>query len=407
MKKHLLLAGGDSTTLSQLSVLPLGITYLSAEETEVKDNICRTITFHPESPKEELFRHLHELHRQHPFDAVISFKEDWLELASELKEELDIAGNPLRPVLLSRDKGLFREVLKDTDLGNVPYRLVRSDAELKEFQKEVNTTVILKPVKGSGSFGVKLLTQEQLSNGSVNFLDDIPFEWMKGGSGVTYIAEAFIPGKEFSIEALTDKGVHEIVTITERRIVAEDRFVGKGHIIPAQLEPQLKKQIREKVCAMLDAIGHWQGPTHTELKIFNGDIYMVETQTRTGGANIWNLVEMTTGTGLRQKAVCSLLDIPYQPAQPICKVAGVAYLHSEEGVLEEIIDNSGLLAAEHIHTFKFNYRPGEYMKPIEDSLDRRGYVVVKGESYGLVKQYLEQADNSFQFIIHKQHGTHR
>jgi len=398
--KHLLLIGGDSTTLEQLGQLPIRITYVTNDPSGLTASLHHTVRATHTTAPQSLLTQLLPLHRATPFSGVISFKEEWLELAAGIGELLNIPGNPVRPVILSRDKALFRQELRHSQLGNVPYQLINSATDLIRFQQRIDGPVILKPVKGAGSFGVRLIQPSALSTEAAcnALLQDVEHEWMRG-STAQYIAEAFMPGKEFSIEALSKDGQHQIVTITERRIIAEDRFIGKGHIIPANLPASSIIRIHSAVIMMLNMIGQRFGASHTELKIHNNEIYIMETQTRTGGAQIWNLAEMTTGINLRQKAVCDLMDLSYEPASAVCKVAGVSYLHSNPGILEDIIDRDNLLRHDHIHEFQFKYNKGEYMKAIDDSLDRRGFVVVRGPDYPFVHQSLEKIDNNFEFVI--------
>ena len=75
------------------------------------------------------------LHAQAPFDAVVSFQEFGVLTAGLIQERLGIKGNPLAPVLLTRDKCKMREHMQATRLPSIPFARVSSAQQVIDFAR--------------------------------------------------------------------------------------------------------------------------------------------------------------------------------------------------------------------------------------------------------------------------------
>ena len=97
------------------------------------------------------------------------------------------------------------------------------------------------------------------------------------------IAEAVLSGSEFSVEAMSVDGRHEILAITGKLTTGEPEFVELGHWQPAELRSDQRDAVVNRTVEILDAIGHRTGPSHTEVMVDGPNIGLIETHTRFGG----------------------------------------------------------------------------------------------------------------------------
>lgn len=385
---RLLLIGSDDNTMHCLKDLPCTIFYLSEHRL---NNNYPNIAFEQTidlQKVDELMDSVHRLHKKYDLDGVIGFKEETLEISALVAHRLGINGlSTPHAVRVSRDKIQFRKLLNEHDFNAVAYATVNNVQAIENFITTHKFDVILKPALGAGSYNTSRLNYGE----KITRLPANEYWWMSR-SEEEYLIEEFIPGTEYSVETLSYDSRHHIVAIVERRTISDNYFVGKGHIVPANINPELHEKIKHTIEKLLDTIQYKFGPSHTEVKVFQGDVYVIETQTRAGGANIWQMVERVTGINVKREIICRLLGIEAPHQNPKVNCTGVCYFHSKKGILDKIIDKENLLESEAIWKKAIKFMPGDPMPDIQCSDDRRGFAIVHGENYVKVKTLLEKLD---------------
>jgi biotin carboxylase len=314
------------------------------------------------------------LHRAKPFESVLSFQEFGVMNAALIRESLGLFGNPLRPVTLTRDKGRMRAHLHTAGISTVPYLLSNSAREIMSFAEEVGWPIILKPRDGGGSRLVyKVSGSSELDRALAHIFAIDPH--------VELIAEQFMVGPEVSAEALTWEGKHQILMVTDKLTTGEPHFVEMGHDMPSRLEPDQLAQIQQLTTAFLDSIGHMYGPSHTEIILTENGPTIVESHTRTGGDQIFELLEIVTGVDIFSAVLRGFMgDYPWPLPNGRIRAASIRFLDLKPGViahfsgLEEARCSPGVLRVES------QICPGSTIVPILDSLTRPGYVLAAGGS---------------------------
>jgi biotin carboxylase len=331
------------------------------------------------------------LHVRASFGAAVSFTEWGLESAAAIVERLGpqgVQGNPARPVRLTRDKLAMRDVLAGAGIPTIPYRRCSGPADVLEFQRSLGQPVIVKPAKGAGSAGVTLLRS-----------GDAQAAWSAAVSEAAtggVIAEAFIPGDEFSVDTMSYDGAHEVVAIAEKITTGPPHFVELGHQVPARLDPGAQALIAEVVTAFLDLIGQRHGPAHTEFKLVDGAVVIIESQTRTGGDQIWELNRLATGYDLHLATMRYLLTGRRGACSPAAQNAtyrgplgaqsgsasrgrragaAVRFFSADPGTIVAIEGMERAAACRAVHRFELNVCVGDRVAPLTSSAARLGYVV--------------------------------
>lgn len=225
-------------------------------------------------------------------NGVVATTELSVAIAAYVAERLGLLGLPYEVAQVITDKYRNRECIKNlTDLHSPKY------VEAKTLDDIVNSDVsypmILKPINLGGKRGITV----------VNNVNDLKpaFEYAIGcfRKGVTpiIIAEQFLDGgMECSVESVTYKGQHTIVQITQKDSSGAPHCVELGHHQPAPLSKEIWEKVVRGVSSGLTAIGVTNGPCHTEIKIIDGKVYLIEFNARPGGDHIWcPMVELSTG----------------------------------------------------------------------------------------------------------------
>ncbi|EAK0829283.1 ATP-grasp domain-containing protein [Campylobacter fetus] len=100
------------------------------------------------------------------------------------------------------------------------------------------------------------------------------------------LVEEVLDGKQFSVETISENGIHIIVAITEeffRQGKYEDDFLEVGHLIPARLNDKEKSAIQKETLKILDAFEIKFGACHIELKLGKNGVKFIEIASRMGG----------------------------------------------------------------------------------------------------------------------------
>lgn len=310
MARHLVIVSGNDSSLPLVSPPDTTITLVQTEDrgSEFQESVADRYVLLPCITRESLIEALSEIHRDAPITALVCFLEPVILAAAQAAEDLGLYSNPLAPVATARDKIKTREALERHGIPQCRWRPCRTADEVLAFREELDDpSLIVKPITGAGSAGVRLVQSEAEIREHFAQLGAL-HEWaLIDNPDLLMIAEELLPGREVSVEAMTVNGVHEVLQITGKLTSGAPDYVELGHWQPSGLDAAQCAAIEGHVSEVLDAIGHWIGPSHTEVMIDGTDVWLVETHTRFGGDQIWELTELTTGRHMATETVFAIL----------------------------------------------------------------------------------------------------
>ncbi|MFE0477904.1 ATP-grasp domain-containing protein [Streptomyces sp. NPDC058947] len=310
---------------------------------------------------------LSAIHRESPFSAVLSLTEHGLMPAARIAEALGVPGLSPEVVGRTRDKFAMRTWLLDKAFSDVPCTVVRDAADIRNFATEHGYPVIVKPRHGRGSEHVSCFRRaEDVVTPSV--------------TADEYIAEPFLPGPEFSVEAFSCAGEHHVLAITGKFTHDDDPqnpFVEIGHVVPAPLDPADSAAIVAYVSQFLDVMGITDGCSHTELRLTPAGPEVIETHTRVGGDSIPTLVRQATGHDLLDLLVqWSLNGVRLQePAPTVAGAAAIRFFAPPPGTVTNISGAQRWQGLPGVLKFHLPLSAGDRIPRIRDSHTRVGYVL--------------------------------
>ncbi|MFV1493033.1 ATP-grasp domain-containing protein [Phaeobacter sp. JH18-32] len=312
------------------------------------------------------------LHRKMPFDAVFSFAEYGFLTAAHIAEALDLPSNCQVPtVRLTRNKRRMRETLRAAGIEDVPFARVRTVAEIAEFVARHGDSIV-KPAEGGGSEGVHFV------DGSTDIQTALSHALQVGREEL--IAEAFIPGPEYSVETMSVGGRHRVLQITEKTTSGAPYFIESGHVQPAALSAADEARIAERVQALLEAVGYRTGPAHTEVKLHDGAVYIIETQTRNGGDQIWELTLETTGADVFKETFAAVLGLAYDAPPPSTAAMAIRYMLAQDRTLDAITGLDCAASSEGVARVHSSAKPGTRYDAVLSAASRVAYVLARGDS---------------------------
>lgn len=278
------------------------------------------------------------------------------------------------------------------ELGDVPHakgRLVKSVDETDDMVYPV----IVKPRDNSGSRGVKLCrTKEELEQSMAEAL-----EYSKLDS---VLVEEFIEGPEYSIEGLHHDGKSEVIQFTEKKTTEFPYNVELGHIQPANISDENKQRIREIVAKIGKTLKFENCPSHTELKINERGIFVIETSPRLGGDYITStLTPLSTDVNLEDELLKISLGESINPHPKAVQYSGVRFFSFEEGSVVKHTPNEEFVKGwPHVVDFSFNLKEGEKVNRITSSLNRYGHLILTAGN----RESIEDAFVKYEKVIKEQ-----
>lgn len=164
--------------------------------------------------------------------------------------------------------------------------------------------IILKPTSKGGKRGVTVINSiEDIQNA-------ILYAKKESGSEGKLIVEEFIDGgMECSVESLSYNGKNYIIQITEKITSGAPHCVELAHHQPANLSLDKKVKVYDILDKALTVVGISNGACHTEIKIKDNKIYLIEFNARPGGDHIaYPLTYLSTGYDYIKGAIDIALD---------------------------------------------------------------------------------------------------
>lgn len=141
---------------------------------------------------ENIFQAAVDLHQKHPIDRLIAYSEFDMDIAAQIRTELNIPGADNTETALFRDKVRMKQALQGSGIPYPQFQQIDSRKEALAFIEEYDFPVIVKPITGASSEGVV----------EINKLEDL--EQVESFSKMQI--EQFITGDILHIDGIVAQG---------------------------------------------------------------------------------------------------------------------------------------------------------------------------------------------------------
>jgi carbamoyl-phosphate synthase large subunit len=278
--------------------------------------------------------------------------------------------------------------------GGVPCARGRLISKVKDAD-DLYYPLIVKPRDNSGSRGVKLCrTKEELTASMAEAL-----EYSKLDS---VLVEEFIEGPEYSIEGLHYEGKSEVIQFTEKTTTEFPYNVELGHKQPANLTDAQKDAIRDLISKIARCMHFENSPSHTELKINERGIFIIETSPRLGGDYITStLVPLSTGINMEDQLLnIALGEKVDTKTGRVEKASGVCFFCLPEGVVKKMDPQINEIATwPGVYSFELKLKEGDAVHQITSSLNRYGEFILVGKSFDEINTTMKHYSDKINELI--------
>ena len=297
-----------------------------------------------------------------------------MNVMGRINDELHLCGISKEIAIRATNKHLMREAFEEYGAPSPKSILTKDEEDAWDtFCNEFDTNAILKPSRNSGSRGIakveKGITKEEFVNLYHRALEE--------SRDHQVLIEQFIEGPEFSVEVIVWKGEPHVLAVTDKKTTEAPYFVELGHNQPSLYPEAIQKKLKEGAVAGCKALGLTNCAAHCELKVQNGEAYLMEIGARMGGDFIsTELTHLSSGIDMVAATVNVVLGVEPN-LNPVEGKHGVAirYFTPTPGVVKSI-ENVEVLSRAEVYDAELYVKPGDTVKRVKSSLDRSGHVIV-------------------------------
>ncbi|MFG2836344.1 ATP-grasp domain-containing protein [Streptomyces zaomyceticus] len=371
----------------------------------------RVIALGPDAPVGEWIEHARALHRVDPVTRVVAFGEWEQDRAAAVAAALGLPMHTEETVHRVHNKRAMREELARRGVDATPSRIVGAAADIAAFADVHGYPCIVKPASGAGSAQVRRVNgPDEVAAAHAAVTAPGPF------AAAGALVEAFHEGPQFSVEAFSEDGWHEIVCVT-RKFSDPETFVELGHVAPAPLSEADSEAITAHVLDVLTALDIGFGPTHTEVVMTARGPRVIETHLRLAGDDIPHLVrdalgvdlfrytarQALGGTGLLDELREELAEARERPPRHAAIWYSTALAH---GVVESVTGADEARGLPHVDDVRLFFGPGDPLDPVPSSDSRlalaRAHGTTPEEAADRAREAV--AGISFHSLLHSRTG---
>ena len=340
---------------------------------------------------------LNEIKEKYIIDGVIPSRDYAVRTAAIIAEKLGKKGIGFEKAKILTNKYFLRKACEEYSIPHPRFRQIDSEKEIAEFIKDKQ--LILKPTRLQASIGIsRIETKEDISDAweRTSSAREESAKEIEFGQEKEYVVEEYVGGQEYSVEALVDDGKIVFINITEKEIF-EDSFVEKGHIVPANIDERLIEQFENEETNLVSKIGITNGMLHTEWKVENNKIYLIECAARMPGDYIFELIQYSYDFNYVDAYMKMMCGKKYDIKRVNSRVSQIKYFEAVPGILRDI-DGIENLLEDYVVDWCLYKNIGEEIKPVNSSWDRVGYFIVVADDYDDLERLTNKILANVKFI---------
>lgn len=304
-----------------------------------------------------------------------------------INEKMGLPGIDLQTSLRATNKEKMRRAFERGDAPSPKSFGAVSFESAVLAARQIEGAIIVKPSRNSGSRGITKLPTGY-SESELRMAVNRAINESRDRSAMI---EQFVDGPEFSVEIIVwNKEVH-VLQVTDKKTTEAPYFVELGHSQPSMFPTETVESVKRAAIMGVIALQVNNCACHAEVKVQNGQAYIMEIGARLGGDFIsTELTHLSTGIDMVAAAINVALGVKPN-LEPITKPQGVAirYFTPKPGTVVSV-SNTEALNRTDVYDAEIYVKVGDEVREVKSSLDRAGHVIVTAET---AKDAVMEAEN--------------
>lgn len=292
------------------------------------------------------------------------------------------------------NKYLMRKAFEEFGAPSpLSYCTIDVDDAWSLFCDKFDSDAILKPSRNSGSRGIAKIKQGVCQDEFIRLYNRA----LNESRDKQVLIEQFVEGPEFSVEIIVWNGAVHILTVTDKKTTGAPYFVELGHNQPSIFPKETIEAVQDAAVKGVKALNLDNCACHAEIKVENGNAYIMEIGARLGGDFISTvLTHLSTGVDMVAAAIdVALGKKPCLNAKEDKYGVCIRYFCPRPGILDSI-KNIEVLNSEYIYESEIYCKKGDLIKEVRSSVDRSGHVITIDNNSS---KAIERADAVMKQII--------
>lgn len=320
--------------------------------------------------------------REQGINGVVATTELTVSITAYVADKLGLPGNNPKVAAVITDKKRNRDCTRNCHFLKSPRYMEVSNPD-EVFKAGFDYPIIVKPTNLGGKRGLSVVHNYGELQNAFQYANSLCSSVLP----LHVIVEQFLQGGiECSVESISIDGEHFIIQITEKISGGEPHCVELGHRQPASLSSNDWQRVEKAVSEGLTAIGLWSGACHTEVKIINNEVYLIEFNARPGGDCIAHpLTMLSTGfdylAALAKVATGELTSIDNSTFENNC--SGLNYVVQQTSYLKDIFDRC---ETEEWCVYK-NYITDDLIELKMNNMEHTNYFIFKSTDHSIRKKF--------------------
>ena len=345
-------------------------------------------------------------HRDRPVAGVVATDDGTVEIANRAAAALGLAHNAPSAARITRRKDLARAALAAAGLPVPAVRRVELGRPLGSQLAGVEFPCVVKPLALSASRGVIRADDLPGLEAACRRAGAIARVAAVSSTGTeerdALLVESFVPGPEIALEGMLAGGELSVLAIFDKPDPLDGPFFEETiYVTPSRLPRPVQALAAERVRAGCAAYGLTEGPVHAELRLHDGDAWIIEIAARTIGGDCARLFTFGSGTSLEhlvlQRALGRAPDVALRDSG---RSAGVLMIPTPgAGTLRRV---EGVMEASRIPGIcevSVTVREGYELTPLPEGGTYLGFVFALGEDPAGVEESLRRAQEIIRVIV--------
>jgi biotin carboxylase len=223
--------------------------------------------------------------RARPFAGLIALGDRPATLAARAAELLGLEFHPPGAAGAAASKLLTRGRFTAAGLLVPWFFSMPLDAPLHAVADRLRFPCVLKPLALSASRGViRANTADEFVAAQARLatlLCSPEIRSLRDGAHAEILVEGFVPGREYALEGLLERGLLRVLAIFEKPDPLEGPYFEETiYVTPPALLESERRRIAGTIAHAAAALGLWHGPIHAECRVNDHGIFVLEVAAR-------------------------------------------------------------------------------------------------------------------------------
>jgi biotin carboxylase len=343
--------------------------------------------------------------RANPVQAVVPLGDAATRAAALVCQKLGLPCNSPEAVEACHDKFRARQLMRAARLPVPWFEKFSVHEDPRRALSKVRFPCVVKPLALSASRGVIRANNEEefvtaferiadlLARPEIQAHKDEVTDWL--------MAEGFIPGKEFAVEALLTGGELRVLALFDKPDPLEGPiFEETIYVTPSREHASTQKRLTAAVEHAARALGLTHGPIHAELRLTPDGPQLLEVAARNIGGLCSLAVRFQTGFALPELILRHACGLPIVPIAREDAAAGVMMIPIPQGGLYEGVDGlEEARAVSGIEDVRITAKEEHPIEPLPEGSSYLGFIFARARTSEEAEAALRQAHHYLRFRI--------